>query len=468
MRSMDDRRKPKPMPTRMTDTGVDRDRLAHLRDREYRRFAERTARSAALAARAVAHMPGGVPMAWMRGLYRTPPLYVDHGSGPCFVDVDGNRYLDFNLADLSMTMGYGPETIVAAVARAMARGAHFLLAVEDSVVVAEELARRVGLPFWQFTLSASGANAEVIRIARALTGRGRIVVFGGHYHGHLDETLVEPGAGGSAPALLGVSAQTARMTTIVPFNDPEALERALSAGDVALVLTEPALTNCNVVLPEPGYLAAVRDLTRRHGALLCYDEAHSFQFAFGGLMRVWELDADFQVLGKGLGTGVSFGLYGMTAEIGAAVERRLDIDVGPAGLATGGTTYASALAVAAARGALEQVLTPAGYERTAALGARLSDGLENAFRRRGLDWTAFLLGPRSGYCLSPALPRNYDEAEVSLDPELIDARRVFMANRGVWDAVASAGPQASFAHNAGHIDIYLETADAFLAEVCVA
>ncbi len=442
--------------------GIDHRRLAELRAAEDATFASRRPRSAALHARALDHLPNGVPMAWMRGLYRTAPLFIDHGRGARFVDVDGHEYLDFNVCDLSMTVGFGNEVVAEALARQAQRGTQFLLPTEDAIAVAELLDARVGLPHWQFTLSATGANVEVIRVARVVTGRRKIVIFGGHYHGHLDETLVREEHGRSVPDTAGLPSGSAAHTIVVPFNDLAALERTLAAGDVALVLAEPALTNCNVVLPEPGFHAGLRELSARHGALLCLDEAHSFQFAYGGLVREWTLEPDFVVLGKGLGSGVAFGLYGMNARLAEQYARQLDVDIGPRGIATGGTTFATALAVAVARATLEQLLTPDAYARVRSLGTRLADGLDAGFARRGLPWKAFRAGPRSGYCLEPALPRNGTEAARSLDVELIDTRRVFMANRGVWDAVASAGPQASFAHAPQDIDRYLAVAGEFL------
>jgi glutamate-1-semialdehyde aminotransferase len=291
------------------------------------------------------------------------------------------------------------------------------------------------------------------------------VIFGGHYHGHLDETLVREDQGRSVPDTTGLPPGSAEHTIVVPFNDLAALERVLAGGAVALVLTEPALTNCNVVLPEPGFHAGLRELTQRYGTLLCLDEAHTFQFAYGGLVREWQLPSDFVVLGKGFGSGVAFGLYGMSPPVAEIFTRHTDIETGPRGIATGGTTYASALAAAVARAALEQVLTPDAYERARTLGARLADGLEAQFARQRLPWRAFRAGPRSGYCLEPALPRNGSEAANSIDFELIDARRVYMANRGIWDAIASAGPQASFAHTSADIDRYVAVAGEFLDKV---
>lgn len=443
----------------------DRQRLAQLREREDASFSARTQGSQALREEARAYMPQGVPMAWMVSLNRFSPPFIQHAEGSGFTDVDGNHYLDFNVADLSMTMGYGPGPIVEAVSRQVRAGAQFLLPTADAIAVAKLLAERVGLPCWQFTLSASGANTEAIRIARHITGREKIIVFDGHYHGHIDETLATLGEHGVTPEQLGLPKNSAAQTLILPFNDLPALEQALAHNDVALVLTEPALTNCTLVQPQAEFLQGVRRLTQQYGSLLCLDEAHTFQFAYGGLTAAWQLEADFVVLGKGLGSGIAFALYGMSDAIARHLERFTDSDIGPVGLATGGTLYASALAVAAARASLEQVLTPANFQRIASLGKRLADGLQAIFNAQQLPWQAFQLGPRSGYCLSASLPVNGAEAQRSMDVEFIDCRRLYMANRGIWDGILSAGPQVSFAHSEADIDAYLDVARGFLTEL---
>jgi glutamate-1-semialdehyde 2,1-aminomutase len=450
-------------------TRIDRAALAALRAREEAAFAARTPKSRAWLEAGRASMPNGVPMAWMAGLYRHNSIVAAGGEGAFFRDIDGNRYCDFNVCDLAMTMGYGPKPIVAAVSRAVANGAHFLLAVEDTRDVTEELARRVGLPAWQFTLSASAANTEVMRIARFITGRSKILIFDGQYHGHIEESLVTKRGDETVPIQLGLSARTARDSIIVPFNDLAAAEAALKSNEIALVITEPALTNCLLVEPQPGYLEGLRALSTQYGALFCLDEAHTFQFAYGGLTGSRKLACDFVTLGKGLGTGISFALYGMTRAIADVMEKHLDsdigLDTGQKGLATGGTTYGSAIAVAAAKAALEEVLVPESYARVDRLGHALADGLETVFKKHGLDWRAFRFGPRSGYCLQPHFPTTAAEASQSMDIALIDTRRVFMANRGVWDAVVSAGPQVSFAHSAEDIAHYVTLADAFVSEI---
>jgi len=444
---------------------IEPEALWTLRAAEQLEFDGRTRRSAELAERARRSMPDGVPMAWMAGLYGHRPIFVAGADGCRFTDVDGTTYVDFNQADLSATSGFAPPPVLEAIAERAARGLQFLLPVEEAIEAAELLAERYGLPGWQFTLSASGANAEALRLARHRTGRDVIVVFGGHYHGHLDDTLVKGDEHAASPELLGVNARAAAVTRIVPFNDLAALERVLERERVATVITEPALTNVGLVLPADGFHAGVRGLTRAHGALLILDETHTQTFAYGGLTRAWALEPDVIALGKSTGGGIPIGAYGMTQDLLDHMERHRDNFVGEAGLATGGTTYANPLSLAAAVATLRHVQTPAAYERVAALGERLANGIQAAAARHDLPWRAHRLGGRSGYCLEPELPRDARDAARSLDIELIDTRRLFMANRGVWDAIASSGPAVSFAHEAADVDLYVEVLERLLAAV---
>jgi len=229
-------------------TTIEREAIWTIRAGEELQFDSRTRRSAELAERARRSMPDGVPMAWMAGLYGHRPIFVAHADGCRFTDVDGMTYLDFNQADLSATSGFAPPAVLKAIAERAARGLQFLLPVEEAIEAAELLAERYGLPAWQFTLSASGANAEAIRLARHRTGREAIVVFGGHYHGHLDDTLVTGDEHAARAELLGLNQRAAAGARIVPFNDLAALERVLAREEVAAVITEPALTNVGIVL----------------------------------------------------------------------------------------------------------------------------------------------------------------------------------------------------------------------------
>jgi glutamate-1-semialdehyde 2,1-aminomutase len=445
---------------------IDRARMADLAAREASRFRAERPRSLALAEAARRSMPNAVPMAWMAGLYSHPPVFAAEGSGAWFSDVDGNRYLDMNQADLSMSCGYGPPAVVEAVARQMARGSQFLLPTEDATAVSELLAARFfGLPFWQYTLSASQANVEAIRLARLATGREEVLLFDGKYHGHIDDTLVALHGDAVAPEGLGLPGDAGRRSRVVPFNDLHAAEVYLWRGTVACVVTEPALTNVGVILPDPGYLEGLRTLCTKYGTLLVLDETHTQICAFGGLTRAWGLEPDIVTIGKTIGGGVALGAYGMTEALARVVERNLESDIEVPGLAIGGTLFGNALSLAAARAALTEVMTEAAYARTAALGARLADGIQAALDRHGLPWAAQRLYARSGYSYARSHPRTAAEARAIADPALTDLRRLYMANRGVWEAIATAGPAASFPMVEADIDVYLEVLEAFLGEL---
>ena len=452
----------------MKPYGIDADRLEAMRTREDAAFAERTPNSQRLHERAKQSMPCGVPMQWMAGLYRHLPIHVTSGTGAYFEDVDGNRYLDVNLADLAAFLGFAPPPVTRAVTERASKGASFLLPQEDGIVACELLAEKTGMPFWQFSGSASSANTEALRIARFATGREKIITFEGRYHGHIDDTLAASNPKEHAPEAMGLPRRSAEQHASIPFNDLESLKSALAGGDVACVIAEPMLTNCNIVFPDETFWSEARAMIHAAGALLIIDEAHSFSFAHGGLTAHWSLAPDIMTLGKGLGTGLPFACLGLSAKTGKFVEDHLDVDVSaPAGLALGGTTYANAVTLSAARAALEHCLTPEAYERASTLGRQLGDGLQEIFNRHGLEWRAPVVGGRSGWVLFPELPRNAHEAETSLDPDFTDTKRIFMANRGIWEAVSSAGPAASFTHNADDIHRYLTVSDDFVSRLCV-
>src|SRR6267142_735127 len=336
----------------MPAPGVDPAKVSHVHDHELKRLVEGRPRTMGLLERARAHMPNGVPMAWM-ATDNDVPVYIDVGEGAGFTDVDGHRYLDVNVADMSMFCGYANPAIVEAVARR-------------------------------------------VRVARASTGREVVLLFDGHYHGHFDEGLIDLQDGQLVPAQRGLAKAMPGKVRIAQFNDLQGLRRALAQRDVAVVLTEPALTNnLHLLMPQPGWHQALRALTRETGTVLAIDETHTHVVGHGGATRLFGLEPDVVTIGKSIAGGVPLGAYGMIEPLA------LEIDVTREPFAaTGGTLFGNPLSMAAARAALTRVLTPAAYEHTTRLGARLADGIESAIRAAGLPWTAQRFGPRSGhwYC----------------------------------------------------------------------
>lgn len=440
-------------------TTFDRDALRKLKDDEDARFIAARPKSMAIWERAKASMPNGVPMSWLRGSYHHPPMYVDEGHGSHFRDIDGHDYADFNIADMSMFCGYAPEPVVRAVSERMAMGNQFLLPTEDAVWVAEELARRWSLPKWQFTLSATQANTEVIRISRVVTGRDKVLMFEGKYHGHFDEALIGRADDGTlVPEEIGLASDAASNTVLVPWNDPEAIEKALRREDIALVMTEPAVSN-NIVLllPDEGFHDEIRRLTRETGTLLAIDETHSLVCGPGGLVKQWGLDPDFVVAGKSIAGGVPLGAYGMREEISSSVLEQHKDDEGERHdmVATGGTLFGNALQMAAARATLADVLTDDAYASTSVLGERLANGMRAAVEAVGFEWTIHHLFPRAGYTFSSTAPRNAREADAVEDALLRRVLRIWMANRGVWEAIVGAGPVVPVPGTAEDVDLYL-------------
>jgi len=453
------------MPTNLAPSGVDHDLVRRLKQAEDARFAAAHPRSAELLARGRAVMPNGVPMAWLRSSYHHLPMWVASGSGAHFTDVDGHTYRDFNIADMSMFCGYAPEPLVRAVSAQMAKGNQFLLPSEDAIVVSEELARRFGLPKWQYTSSATHANTEAIRVARAVTGREKVILFDGKYLGHFQEALVElDDAGNLVPEERGVPAGVIDGTVLVPFNDVAALERALTGRDIAIVLTEAAITNnIGLLLPDDGFHAALRRLTRATGTLLAIDETHTQVVGPGGLTRQWGLSPDFITAGKSIAGGVPFGAWGMTDEIAAALEQEKGRDGERADLvAIGGTIFGNALAMAAARAVMTEILTPEAYAHTQRLGARLAEGMRASVDRAGLPWHIHHLGPRSGYTFRRTPIHDGAEGRAAADELLTRLIRIWLANRGVWEAIVGAGPVCSIPCSDEDVDAYLSAWDELL------
>ncbi|MGH8971152.1 MAG: aspartate aminotransferase family protein [Actinomycetes bacterium] len=412
---------------------IDRGHLERVTAEERALFADRHPRSRELAGRARNVMPGGVPMSWMAKWPGGFPVFVARASGAHFQDVDGHDYVDLCLGDTGAMTGHSPAAAVAAVREQVGRGITAMLPTEDSVVVAEELRRRFGLPMWQFTLSATDANRHVIRYARHVTGRPKIVVHDFCYHGSVDETFATVDAAGGTVARrgnIGAPVDLAATTRVVDFNDVDGLERALAAGDVAAVLCEPALTNVGIVLPDPGYHEALRELTRRHGALLVLDETHTLSAGPGGYTARHGLEPDVLTMGKPLAAGIPAGAFGMTEDLAARIAAKValeDVDVG----GIGGTLAGNALSLAAMRVTLTAVLTDEAYALMLPLGDRWADGVERGIARHGLGWHCNRLGARAEYTFAPDPPRTGADAHRAGDFALEQFLHLFALNRGI-------------------------------------
>ena len=440
-------------------TTVDRARLADARAVEERRFVEIHPRSAELAASARTHLLAGVPMPWMVRWPGSYPLVVDRAHGAGFVDVDGIEYVDFCLGDTGAMTGHASESVAEAVSAQSRRGLTTMLPSADAGEVASNLARRFGLAKWQFCLSATDANRFVLRFARHLQRRPRVVVHDWCYHGTVDETLVVLDAQGrtvSRPGAVGPQVDPSVTTRAVPFNDLVALDAALAHGDVAVVLIEPALTNIGIVLPEDGYLDGVRELTRRHGVLLAIDETHTICAGPGGCTAKWGLEPDFLVIGKTIGGGVPVAAYGMSDDVASRIEASTgadDIDVS----GVGGTLSGSALAMAAMRATLESSLTEEQFAVAEPLAERWTRGVADAVAAHGLDWHVQRLGCRAEYWFS-APPRNGAQAAAAVDHDLEAFLHLWALNRGVlltpFHNMALMSPMHSTADVDRHSDVF--------------
>ena len=364
----------------MTGRTLDRLRLERLMAAETAAFERANPRSRALFERAKGSLLDGVPMNWMIRWAGPYPLFVDEATGARFRDVDGHEYVDLCLGDTGAMAGHGPSPTIAAVERQLRRGITHMLPTEDAIVAADELRRRFGLRYWQFTLTATDANRFAIRLARHITGRSKILVHNHNYHGSVDETFAWIAADGGVVARrgnLGAPVPPSETTRVVEINDIDALDRELAHGDVAVALMEPALTNVGIVLPDPGYHDAVRELTRRHGTLLIIDETHTICAGPGGYTAAHGLDPDILTIGKTIGGGIPAGAYAFTEALGERIAASIpeeDADVG----GVGGTLAGNALSMAAIRATLTEVLTDEAFDRMLPLGERWAAG-----RRRG-------------------------------------------------------------------------------------
>lgn len=454
-------------------TPVDRSRLRTLLDAEARRYTEANPRSKALY-EAGDNLFGRVPMTWMNMWSGGFPLGYTSARGNRITDLDGHTLVDLALGDTGAMAGHSPEATVAAIQRRVAEdgGLTTMLPTEDAQAVAAELSDRFTLPRWSFTLSATDANRWAVRLARLATGRSKILVFGHCYHGSVDETFAVPGPDGttlSRPGNVAPPVPLDMTTRAATWNDLDSVEQQLRHGDVAAILTEPALTNIGIVLPEDGFLAGLRDLATRYGALLMIDETHTFSAGWGGATTAWGLEPDIVVIGKSIGGGVPIGAYGLSDAVAEAVTRHTEagdadiVDVG----GVGGTLAGNALSLAAARATLSEVLTKDAFEHMISLATDFAAGVEAAFGEHDLPWSVSRLGARTEYRFASPAPRTGEESAAAADDELDAYLHLALVNRGYlmtpFHNMALMCPETTQDDVDGHTEVFREITGALRA-----
>lgn len=417
---------------------VHRERLAKMLDRERAAYAAARPRSVAAAAEAATHLLGGVPMTWMAKWAGGVPLFFAEARGSRITDLDGLTYVDFALGDTGAMAGHSPPATVAAVRRRIEAdgGITTMLPTEDATWVAAELSRRFGMPRWSFALSATDANRWALRLARLVTGRPLVASFAYGYHGTVDETFVVRAADGSTVARVGnvgPAVPPSTTTRALEWNDLATVEAALAPGDVAVVITEPALTNIGIVLPAPGFLDGLREVCDRTGTLLLIDETHTLSAGPGGCTLAWGLRPDLVTLGKSFAGGVPVGAYGLSADVAARLAERVAtegadlVDVG----GVGGTLAGNALSMAAARATLAEVLTEEAFVDMTRLATRFTDGVQAVIDQHDLPWSVVQLGARAEYRFARPAPPTGTASAAAGDDDVEELLHVALANRGV-------------------------------------
>ena len=411
--------------------GIPLQRIAEVFEAERASYVSLHPRSLALAGHGIAGFYQGVPMHWMCDWSMPYPFLVESAHGAVLRDVDGNEYADFCLGDTGAMFGHSPPPVVEAIERQAGRGLTYMLPTEAAIAVGRLLKERFGLPHWQVATTATDANRFALRVARAVTGRPKILVFNGCYHGTVDETFVRlvDGRAVNRPGLLGQVTDLTQLARVVEFNDLAALRAALAHGDVACVIAEPVMTNSCMVLPEPGFHAELRRLTRAAGTLLLIDETHTISTGPRGYTDAHGLEPDLFVVGKPVAGGVPASVWGFTD----AVAQRLDAvrsQTPPGHSGMGTTLSANALSIAAMRATLEHVMTAEAYAHMESLAGALATGLQAVVDQYGMAWHVVRVGARVEFICAPGPLRNGSEAEAAHAPALEQALHLALLNRG--------------------------------------
>jgi glutamate-1-semialdehyde 2,1-aminomutase len=411
---------------------LSRSAIASLLDHERRRFLEVHPKCREHQAALSQHWLNGVPMHWMTDWGLPAQLIVHSAHGALVTDIDDNAYADFCLGDTGAMFGHSPPAVADALSRQAERGMTYMLPGELTARAGELLAARFGLPYWQLTQTATDANRAVIRWSRALTGRPRILVFDGCYHGTVEDTMVrlQDGRVVMRQGQIGAAVDVAAHARVVEFNDLDALGRELEFGDVACLLAEPVMTNAGMVLPDECFWSSARELCTRHGTLLAMDETHTLSSGPRGHAHRMGIPADFLVAGKAIAGGVPCAVYGYTQTLADRMAELLRRK--PAGHSGMGTTLAAnALATAALVANLEHVMTDDAYEHMLTLSARLAKALSSIVEACGLPWHVVSVGARSELSFRSRPARTARESLEASHPELEHLLHLYLLNRGL-------------------------------------
>jgi glutamate-1-semialdehyde 2,1-aminomutase len=411
--------------------GVRRDRLEALATREARRYARSRPRTRAALAEGAATWLDGVPLHWMKDWPMPHPMLVAKATGARLTDIDGYGIDDFCLGDTGSMFGHSPAPVARAIRRQARRGLTYMLPTEDALEAGRLLTERFGAFRWQIATTATDANRFALRVARAITGRPKVLVFNGCYHGTVDDIFVtlQDGKTVNRPGLLGQVADLSLVATAVEFNDIEAVEAALKTEEIAAILTEPVMTNSCMVLPDPGFHRALRHLARQYGAVLIIDETHTISSGMGGYTRVHGLEPDMFVVGKCVAGGMPTAVWGMTD---ALADRYLAVNAGRASGHSGmGTTLsANPMQFACLRATLAEVMTEAAYAHMERGAARLAGGLAAVIADHDAPWHVLRVGARVEFICAPGPLRNGAEAARAHQPALEAAIQTALLNRG--------------------------------------
>lgn len=447
---------------------INREKVRQQYQKEIELFEKNNPKSKELFNKAQKNLLQGVPMNWMVKWAGSYPLSVVKAKGAHFIDADGHDIIDFCLGDTGAMTGHAPDKAIETIIERVRNGTTFMLPTEDAIFVGEELERRFGLPYWQFTLTATDANRFALRLARHITKRPKIIAYNWSYHGTVDETfatLNEDGTVGPRAGNIGPQVNPSLTTKIVEWNDIPALEEALKDGDVAAVIAEPVMTNIGIVHPERGYHDALRELTKKYETLLIIDETHTICTGIGGYTKAYNLKPDILTIGKPIASGIPAAVYGLSKEVAERVVYSMSKELSDTG-GIGGTLAGNALSIAAIKATLSQVLTQEAYDVSIPLAEKFYRGVQSVIEEKGLPWNVTMLGNRVEYWFRKEPARNGSEAAAAYDFELDQYMHLASLNRGIlmtpFHNMALIAPEATIEDIDKHTDVFREIVENIL------